>query len=438
MHVARCVFLWLPLAGGCSLPPTARVDLPHLEDVSELAQIAPGWDAELIAEVDQSYAGWTVEIGDSDGDGQPEILTGSAPDSRVYRFRKRQGVWQSHIVLEHEAGADPGIVLGVRVVDLDGDGEPEIVAGTGEEDSSVARLGLFRSSGRHLTLKRTMEDSDNASSYTHGLATADLDGDGIQEIISSYCGNGEVIRYDVTPGTMELSGRKVLQLSGSGEGAIITDLDGDGRPELILSNGYRDNAARVQIHDLDPVTGDPSPQPRLVIDGYDGHGAFYASIAVGDLDGDGRPELIVGWKGKQDVNRATLLAYHVSGASAEVAYLLADEDPSFDLGYFEKMIAVADVDGDGRNEMIVSTRGDGLSEGIASDHLGYVYLFRISPDGEVQRERLVDFNAEFAESSWLAVGDADGDGKPEIVLATGKGDRTQPGRSWVLALHKSP
>jgi hypothetical protein len=120
-----------------------------------------------------------------------------------------------------------------------------------------------------------------------------------------------------------------------------------------------------------------------------------------------------------------------------VAYVLSREDQDLDLGYFEKMMAIADIDGDGHPELLVSTRGDDSTEGIESSHLGHVFLYRVTANGQVRRELIVDFNQDLAQSSWLAVGDADGDGRPELVLATGWGDTTQPGMSFILAVHKS-
>jgi hypothetical protein len=434
-HAALAAAVWASV--GCADGDDGFVDPRDVTRVSDLGVLAPGWEGEIVATVDQSYAGWDVEIGDADGDGQPEILTGSAPAGRVYLFRKRDGAWQSRRLLDRDHGGS-GMMLGVRVVDLDGDGVPEVLAGSGEYDDSTAALHVFHTDGERVTEMRSLRAAENTSSYTHGLATADLNGDGIQEVISAYCGHGEVIRYDVTPETGELRARKVLQLSGSGEEAQIADVDGDGRPELIVSNGFRDGEAKVQIHDFDPRTGDPIARPRVVLDGYDGRGAFYASLTVGDLDGDGRPELIVAWKGDQDVNRTTLLAYHVSGTGAQVAYELAYEDPELDLAYFEKMMAIADIDGDGRAELYISTRGDGSTEDIESRHLGHVYMYQLTRGGEVRRGQIIDFDERLVQSSWLAVGDADGDGKPELVLATGRGDVRESGTSWVVALRKEP
>ena len=175
--------------------------------------------------------------------------------------------------------------------------------------------------------------------------------------------------------------------------------------------------------------------PRLAIEGFGENKCFYASIMVGDLDNDGKNEMVVGWKREQKINKATIIAYRV-GKTAEPVYTLAHEDEDFDMAYFEKMMAIADADNDGKNELVISTRGDNSSEHITSRHLGNVFLYKVAKADQIRRELLVKFRPDKAESSWLAVGDADNDGKNEIVLATGKGDRTRPGVSHVLALKR--
>jgi len=65
-----------------------------------------------------------------------------------------------------------------------------------------------------------------------------------------------------------------------------------------------------------------------------------------------------------------------------------------------------------------------------------VFMYKVMDGGAAARTRLLDLNEDYAESSWLAVADADNDGKKEIILATGKGDRTLAGTSYVLLLRK--
>lgn len=399
----------------------------------ESAVLAPGWSLEAVADVDQSYVGWDVEAGDADNDGKNEILTTGCPDSRLYLFAKTEAGWETRLLAENLAGQKPGMGLSVRVVDLNHDGKKEVILGTGEERGGTAFLYLMETDGNTVTRRVVSRPEDiNKSGFTHNFAVHDLDHDGVDEVISAYCGGGEVIRYDFDAALSTVEARKIYHLSGSGEESIIADVDNDGAMEYLTSNSYRAGKARVEIFEFD-ANGELATPPRVVIDGYGGVPCFYASFMVGDINNDGKNELVVGWKREQAVNKTTLLAYRVTDAPALVA-TLEIETEDLDMAYFEKMMAIADADNDGRNELVISTRGDAASESITSSRLGRVYRYDVDGVGNVKRELLADFDPAYAESSWLAVGDADNDGRNEIVLATGKGDRTQPGTSHVVIL----
>lgn len=428
----RAVLLCGASAFGAALCPCAA--FAEVSAAPE-AVLAPGWVLERVASVDQSYAGWDVEIGDADNDGANEILTTGCPDSRLHLFKKTAAGWQTRRLADNLAEQRPGMGLAVRVADLNGDGRNEVLLGTGQEGGGTAFFHLLETDGHRVTRRLSCRPEDlNRSSFTHNIALHDLDGDGVLEAVSAYCGYGEVLRYDFDPALMTIMPRKIHQLSGSGEESLLADVDNDGRVEYLTSNGFRAGKARLEIFEFDDA-GELAPAPRVTLDGPDGAPAFYVSLITGDLDNDGRTELVAGWKREQAVNRATLTAYRVGG-TAEVLAVLDRETEDLDMAYFEKMMAVADADNDGKNELIVGTRGDAASENITSGRLGRVYRYALSTEGAVEKTLLADFAPEEAESLWLAVGDADNDGKNEIVLATGAGDRTQPGRSHVFLLRR--
>ncbi|MCC6699728.1 MAG: VCBS repeat-containing protein [Candidatus Hydrogenedentes bacterium] len=400
----------------------------------ELLTLAPGWTATVVATVDQSYVGWDVEIGDADNDGKNEILTTGCPDSRLYLFEKSDTGWETRLLAENLAERKPGMGLAVRVADLNRDGANEVVLGTGQEGEGTAFLYVFRTDGMTVTPLAVSRPDCNKSGFTHNLAFRDLDKDGVDEIVSAYCSGGEIVRYDLDPALSRIDARLLHTLSGSGEEALIADVDNDSAVEFITSNSFREGRARVEIFEFNPE-GELVLPPRIALEGFEGNSCFYASIAVGDVDNDGANEMIVGWKREQKVNKATLVGYRV-GDAAEPAYTFERETEDLDMGYFEKMMAIADADNDGKNELVVSTRGDNMSELIASQHLGHVFRYTVDANGAVARELLANLDDRYAESSWLAVGDADNDGLNEVVLATGKGDRTLPGTSYVVMLKR--
>jgi len=408
---------------------------PEPRDFAELATLAPGWSGEIVARVDQSYAGWDVEIGDADNDGRQEILYTGCPDSRLYLTELQAGQWQTRLLADNLGQSHPSMGLTVRVVDLDRDASNELLVGTGQETGGAAYLHVLRLDGSGVLHRIRQRPGLANSSYTHNLATADVDGDGLQEIFSAYCPSGEIARYDLDPTGEGLRSRTVHQLSGSGEETLFADVDNDGEGEILTSNGFRPGQARVEIHEFD-AAGELVHPPRWTLEGFDGRACFYASLIVGDVDNDGANELIVGWKEHQTVNRGTLLAYAVDDDEVVVEHRFAEDDPDLDLSYFEKMMCVADLDNDGRNELVVSTRGDGESEGIESRKLGHILLYEVD-EGRVERTLLVDLDGRFAGSSWIAVGDCDDDGSNELVLATGKGDRRKPGNSYVAVVRRS-
>jgi hypothetical protein len=417
--------------GFCSCGETES-DIP-----GEIAVLAEGWTGEVVAKIDQSYSGWDVVIADADNDGQNEILTTSSPDSRLYLFRHGKSGWETYLLAENLARETPGMGLAVKVVDLDGDGKNEIILGTGQDSPQTTKnafLYIFQMDDQKITKELVYMLDNNESKYTHGLATYDLNGDGLQEVISAYCGSGEIIRFDINKELTEIRPKNIYTLSGSGEESIIADVDNDGKVEYITSNGFRQGGAKVEIFELDEK-GELITPPRIVVECFDGNHCFYASIVIGDVDNDGMNEMIVAWKREQQINKATLIGYRI-GYKAEPTYLFEEETEDLGTAYFEKMMVIADADNDGKNELIVSSSQKEPSGTIPGTNLGNVFMYKISEAGQIERTLLLKFSGDKAVSSWLAVGDADNDGKNEIVLATGQGYRTTPGSSYVILIKK--
>lgn len=407
-------------------------------DIDSLAVLADGWSGQVITRTDQSYVGWDVEIGDADNDGLNEILTTGCPDSRLYLCKKIAGKWQTNCLAADLArrSPNPGMGLSVKVVDLNADGINEIILGTGQETMEPAYLYVLHTDGKKITKKISSRPFLNGSPYTHNLAMHDLDGDGIKEIISAYCGSGEITRYDFDKKLTRITPRTLHQLSGSGEDSFIADVDNDRQVEYITCNSYRVDQSKVEIFEFDSK-GELILPPKIVIDGFDDRKCFNCSIEIGDVDNDGKNELVIGWKTsdwKHGENNGTIIAYRVDEKTAKPIYTFAHLDPDLDLGYFEKMMCIADADNDSLNELIVTTRGERRWKGGG---LGHVFMYKVLPDRRIQKTLIANFHDRVVDACWPAVGDADNDGKNEIVIATGAGNREKSGESFIVLIEKN-
>jgi hypothetical protein len=178
-------------------------------------------------------------------------------------------------------------------------------------------------------------------------------------------------------------------------GATLYDIDGDGRTDLLAGQGYAHNDVYWFQQPADPRD---EWTKRLVTDRFQ----KYHDLAVGDVDNDGAPELV-----------------GLSQRSASVFYYDIPDDPTVepwpddhctvvDDDNAVEGIYIGDVDGDGANELLAGTS-----------------LYRLE-DGRWTREQ---FAADW-EDVRVAVGDINGDGRPEVVLSEGDSPKygTHPGR----------
>ena len=245
--------------------------------------IQPGWPLSL-----PGRRITAVEVGDADGDGLPELAfgglsasTGSASQSAVYVLRSDGTAlpgWPKQIA---------GSILNNMLawVDFDGDGRDELVVGFGRYDPGrfLEQLEFYSGGG---TLLATW-DYFGASGNLSTLIPADLDADGDEELLGRTRG-GPVFAWG-RPGVL-LPGWPVGQgFWRAGPGMCLADLDGDGMLELLAPGGPQLTEIWAWRSDGTSVSGWPAPATGL-------SGAIWretAHVRAVDLDGDRLFEVLV-------------------------------------------------------------------------------------------------------------------------------------------------
>lgn len=277
---------------------------------------------------------------------------------------------------------------GIAAGDIDGDGKIDLTAGRNwyKGDEWVARP------------LRAIEDW-NGYVQSNGDFLYDVNGDGRLDVIAGSFIPTEVHWYE-NPGAEALRLGKswtqhVLVDTGdsTNEGQLMVDIDGDGRPEWVVNSWRKGVPMRVwRLVDCPPQPNGAIVKmvPATLGEAANGHG-----IGVGDLNGDGRTDVLVG----------------------EGWYEQPESDPwnqpwtfhrDWDLQASLPML-VRDLDGDGRNDLIF---GYGHNFGLFWwQNLG------ADANGKLQwKEHLIDRG--FSQPHVLVWADLDGDGQDELI--TGK------------------
>ncbi len=236
-----------------------------------------------------------------------------------------------------------------------------------------------------------------------------------------------------------------LQPGGSIEPApSLADLDGDGDYEIVLATG----AGQVHIYQADgselagfPVETDPIPE---LVGGYaqskaytsgavraDQPAAILSTPAIGDVDGDGSPELVAGdLRGRLYVWKADgtrMAGFPVSIEGHDNAEFTANH--AWDRGILSAP-ALADIDGDGTLEMIVGGMDQRLYIWKADGSLmpGYpITLCQPEACGTSGR-RII---------SSPAIGDVDDDGDLDIVIGTNEVPQGAAGLLYIVDATKA-
>jgi hypothetical protein len=321
-----------------------------------------------------AYGGYDLTVVDLDGDGQNELVLA-------------QGGLQRAVLLEFTA---PGtftalatLPLGVHVSDV----LPEDVDADGLIDL------VFAARGDHAVV--TLRNLGGLSfavvqQFTVGngparVAAGDLDGDGNVDLavtehnagaVSTWLGNGD--------GTFRVGERYAI---GTGPNELLAhDHDGDGDIDLLVAQA-RGGSQRL-LRNRGDGTFVSTSELRLAVSGSPVH-----SLAVGDVDGDGLPDVIA-------INR---MGGSVHVFSNQGAQQFAPPNV-VTTGVRDGRLSLVDLDGD--------THLDVLLGGLLS---GGVVILYGRGDGTFEAPSLVPLGAD---SVLIAHGDFDGDGSLDLAATT--------------------
>jgi uncharacterized delta-60 repeat protein len=223
--------------------------------------------------LDTLTGAYGVFAADVDADGRTDILASSWTTGEVVWYRNDAGSGLgTHQTI---ASMDPG-VCSVIAADVDGDGKADVIAGSNDE------IAWYKYSGGTFT-KNSVSAVENE---VHSLQAADLNGDGFIDVLSASMDSQKIAWYE-NDGHGSFT-QHVITHNGDGltdnaSGVFAADLDGDGLQDILSSSYYDDKIAWYRNQ------GDGTFGPQQVIS----TSALRAgSVYAVDLNGDGLMDVL--------------------------------------------------------------------------------------------------------------------------------------------------
>ncbi|MBW2702714.1 MAG: VCBS repeat-containing protein [Deltaproteobacteria bacterium] len=282
---------------------------------------------------------------DLDGDGDLDVISVSASDSKIAWYENLDGLGtflEQRIISSMAAGASC-----VFVADLDGDTDMDVIAGLGAGDKIVwyenlDGLGLFGA-------ERVITTATNGPT---SVFLADLDGDLDLDVLSTSLVDTKVAWYENLDGLGNFSTQKVISAAANGASdAVAADLDGDGDLDVVAAIRWD---SRIDWYEN--TDGEGSFGPAQIVGGT----GRVSSVDAADLDGDGDVDVAAtGW------------------LSEEVVWFRNTDG----LGSFEKIVVDANAE-DPLDVRAADLDGDGDLDLIAAHDLFNILIWYENLDGE--------------------------------------------------------
>jgi len=297
----------------------------------------------------------------------------------------------------------------VAHADLNSDGKEDLIFAGQSAHERERGVEILEGNGDGTFREGVTIDLQNP---TRAIAVADVNGDGKPDLILLHPGVTVLLNTTPYSGAPISFGPEQSLMGGFGPALAAADLNGDGKAEVLVgttpSKDASDETGTLRIAtapafiDANHHAG-TAPLVEIPIPGVP------VSIAIGDFDGDGKPDVAVGFKGPGQEHRGGVVVLLNRTESASTPIRFADPIVvQFD--HVVNFVAAGDLNGDGRHDIFAAWCSGG------AEQCGAVSLLN-SPGAE-GGIRFTSQNVSLGvdrAANWI-LQDVNHDGKPDLLF----------------------